>query len=315
MNEVFTKMGTNIYKTAGRFGIKVQKYSPEILVTIGVVGVIGTVVVACKSTLKAQDILDEHESNMQTVKDAADLNEEYRENDMKREAAMVYAITAKEFAKLYAPALGLGAFSIGCILAGNNILRKRNFALIAAYNTVSDMFNRYRKNVIDELGEEADGRFRAGKKAKKILVKQIDEKTGKEKEINKKVDVASVPGDISEYGRWFVKGNTTQYDNHPFYNISYVKSQETYFNNLLQTRGHVFLSEVYDALGFERTPASIVVGWVKGNGDDYIDFGIIDNAYIECDEYNTAKVDSKSSIYEDGFFVDFNVDGVIFDKI
>ena len=60
-------------------------------------------------------------------------------------------------------------------------------------------------------------------------------------------------------------------------------------------------------LGFPHTSAGAVVGWVRGNGDGYVDFGLMDF-------YSNA-----NRLFHEGFepniWLDFNVDGVIWDKI
>jgi hypothetical protein len=76
---------------------------------------------------------------------------------------------------------------------------------------------------------------------------------------------------------------------------------------MLRVRGHVFLNEVYDALGIERTKAGSVVGWVMGEGRaNSIDFGLYDGR-----ERARAFVNG----YERTIILDFNVDGVIYDLI
>lgn len=82
-------------------------------------------------------------------------------------------------------------------------------------------------------------------------------------------------------------------------------------NDLLRSRGHVFLNEVYDCLGIPRTKAGQIVGWVysKDNpvGDNYIDFGIYD-------VYKPAIADFVNG-YERSILLDFNPDGNIWELI
>jgi len=47
------------------------------------------------------------------------------------------------------------------------------------------------------------------------------------------------------------------------YNRAFLVNQLQYFSNLLETRGHVFVNEVYDALGFSRTVQGQLNGWIK----------------------------------------------------
>jgi hypothetical protein len=86
----------------------------------------------------------------------------------------------------------------------------------------------------------------------------------------------------------------------------FIRSQQNYANDLLNARGHVFLNEVYDMLGIERTSAGAVVGWVRGNGDNEIDFGVLNDLHSGQRFING---DERSVL------LDFNVDGVVYDLI
>jgi hypothetical protein len=58
-------------------------------------------------------------------------------------------------------------------------------------------------------------------------------------------------------------------------------------------------------MGFERTSAGFVVGWVlDGNGDGYIDFGL-----------SEARSSRFMNAEERSVILDFNVDGVVYDLI
>lgn len=102
---------------------------------------------------------------------------------------------------------------------------------------------------------------------------------------------------LSKYARYFTPGCPNWTENQD-YNMLYLKSQQTYANNLLRARGHLFLNEVYDMLGLPRTKDGCVVGWVFGS---YVDFGL-DNERDKDPEQR----------YQ---ILDFNVDGWILDRI
>lgn len=78
-------------------------------------------------------------------------------------------------------------------------------------------------------------------------------------------------------------------------NLVFLTAQENYLNKLLFGRGHVFLNEVLDALGFERTVEGCLVGWLS-NGES-ISFGLPKNQV------------------EGSITLTFNVQGVMFHKI
>ena len=106
------------------------------------------------------------------------MKEQYSSEDAKKDLAIVYVQTGVKFAKLYGPSVVLGALSITSILASNNILRKRNVALGAAYAAIDKGFKEYRSRVIERFGEEVDRELKYNLKAKKFDETVIDEETG-----------------------------------------------------------------------------------------------------------------------------------------
>lgn len=306
---------TKISKTVNKVGFKLQKHSPEILIITGIIGVVTSAVMACKATTKVNDILEETKENIDAIHAIAEkvANEEleytYEEDDKKKDLALVYAKTGIKFVKLYAPSAILCTLSIVSILASNNILRKRNVALAAAYATVDKGFKEYRSRVAERFGEAVDKELKYNIKARKITEKIIDPETGKEKTVKKTVEVAD-PNLYSDYARFFDCGND-YWEKDSEYNLMFLRSQQQYANDLLRSRGRLFLNEVYRMLGIPETKAGQVVGWVYDpenpdhNGDNYVDFGIYD--------INKPKARDFVNGYERTILLDFNVDGNIWE--
>ena len=299
----------------GRGGLVLKKYSPEILTAAGVIGTVGSTVLACKATLKVEDILDEAKKKSNLINAVHDgeieVDAEYTDKDYSKDLLVNRTQTAVKLIKLYGPAISLGALSIAAILGGQHILRKRNVAVMAAYKLCEESFNNYRSRVKDELGEEKDRQFYYGMTEETVKDK-AKSKDGKTKTITKKVEKA--PDHLySQYARFFDEANIN-WDKSPEQNMYFLKMVQNQMNDKLKARGHVFLNEVYDALGFDRSEAGQLVGWVwnKDNtameaGDGYIDFGIFDGnnyakrAFVNGDERS--------------ILLDFNIDGMIYDLI
>lgn len=299
----------------GRGGLVLKKYSPEILTAAGVIGTVGSTVLACKATLKVEDILDEAKKKSNLINAVHDgeieVDAEYTDKDYSKDLLVNRTQTAVKLIKLYGPAITLGALSITAILGGQHILRKRNVAVMAAYKLCEESFNNYRSRVKDELGEEKDRQFYYGMTEETIKDK-VKSKDGKTKTVTKKVEKA--PDHLySQYARFFDEANIN-WDKSPEQNMYFLKMVQNQMNDKLKARGHVFLNEVYDALGFDRSEAGQLVGWVwnKDNtameaGDGYIDFGIFDGndyakrAFVNGDERS--------------ILLDFNIDGMIYDLI
>lgn len=293
-----------------RFGFKLKKHSPEIMVIAGVVGVVTSAVMACKATTKASEIIDDTKDQMDKIKKVAAMPdvEDYTEEDMKKDIAIVYTQTAIKFVKLYGPSVLLGAASIASILAGHNITRKRNAALAAAYATIDNSFKDYRSHVIERFGEQLDKELRYNIKAKEFSEIVTDDK-GKEKTTKKTVEVAD-PNTYSDYARFFDDG-CTGWQKDAELNLVFLKHQQNYANDLLKRKGHLFLNEVYDMLGIPRTKAGQIVGWIYDedhpNGDNFVDFGIYD--------LNRERARDFVNGYERTILLDFNVDGNILNLI
>lgn len=296
-------MKFDITNTLNKGKLSVKRHSPEILIVTGVVGVVTSAVMACKATRKIDPVLEAHKQNAEAVhKKYANATEEKAE---KRELTRVYVKTAMGFVKLYGPSVTLGALSITGILASNNILRKRNVALAAAYATVDASFKQYRGRVIERFGEQVDKELRIGAHQEKIEMIETDE-NGKEKKVKKEVTVVDNPMP-SDYARYFAYGEARAAEPNEDYNLFFLKAQQELANHMLRANGFLFLNEVYEMLGIDKSIAGQAVGWVYDkntdeHGDNYVDFGI-QEVY--------RKRSDKPNDFEKVFLLDFNVDGGI----
>jgi hypothetical protein len=307
-----TEIMNQVSRTFNKVGFQLKQHSPEILVVAGVVGTVASAVMACKATLKVNDVLEEPKQTIEKIHIAVENGETeaglpYNVEDSKKDLAIVYVQTGVKLAKLYAPAIAVGALSIAGILKSNNILKKRNVALAAAYTAVDKSFKEYRSRVVERFGEELDKELKYNIKAKEVEEIVVDE-YGNEK-VEKTTVMVANPGK-SEFAVCFdetCEGWTRDAEA----NKRFLIAQQNYLNQKLQTRGYVLLNEVYEALGFQKTKAGHVVGWVYDeehpNGDNFIDFFMFDL----YDENKRAFANG----YEKSIWLDFNVDGNVYDLI
>lgn len=308
-----TEIISNLTRTFNRTGLKIKKHSPEILLAAGTVGVVVSGVMACKATLKVNEILDESKQQIDTIHSvAADPNmaEKYTAEDSKKDLAIVYTQTAVKMIKLYGPSVGLGVVSLGCMIGSNRILSKRNVALAAAYTAVDKSFKEYRGRVIERFGKQLDKELRYNIKAKEIEEVSKDE-NGHEVVKKEVVDVIEDdPNNYSPYSIVFDDGNEG-WDPDPERTKFFLIQQQNWANERLKAKGHLFLNEVYDMLGARRTKAGAQVGWVYDEknvvGDNYVDFGIFDTRRSKARDFVNG--------YEKVIVLDFNVDGYILDLI
>lgn len=316
-----TSIISSVTNSMNKVGFELKKHSPEILMVTGIVGAVASTVLACRATLKVNDILEKSKEDINAIHEVSAREDEevYSEEDAKKDLAITYAKTGVKLAKLYAPAVAVGVLSITSIAASHNILHKRNVAIAAAYATVDKSFKEYRGRVIDRFGEKVDRELKYNIKAKKISETVTDEETGKEKKV-KVIKQYVNPEDVSGYARFFEEytrdayGNVVKnscWDKNNEYNMMFLKAQQKVANDMLIAKGRLFLNEVYEMLGLPTSKAGQVVGWVydpknspSHSGDNYVDFGI----YASVENYSDFLYNDNEAI-----LLDFNVDGNIWD--
>lgn len=301
----------NLSRSFGKFSLKFKKHSPEIMVIGGVIGVVGSTIIACKATTKLSGILEESKENVNQIKDYVEDNgysEKYSEEDYKKDLAITYTQTAIKVAKIYAPAVILGTLSITSILAGHNITRKRNVALSAAYMAVDKSFKEYRARVVERFGEKLDKELRYN--IKQVETEEVVRNDEGGEEIVKTTEEVADPNTYSDYAKFYDDG-CLGWTKDPEANLIFLKQQQNYANDKLKRNGYLFLNDVYAMLGIRPTAAGQIVGWIYDEknpvGDNFVDFGL----------YDVSKPKTRDFVngYERVILLDFNVDGNILDMI
>lgn len=311
----------NVSRTFHKVGLQLKKHSPEILVVAGVAGTVVSAVMACKATTKVDAILAETKEKVEGVHSVLEnpviaqkyvekYGEEFTPEDAKKELAVIYVKTGLEFIKLYGPSVLLGSLSITSILASNNILRKRNVALAAAYATVDKGFKEYRGRVIERFGKELDRELKYNLKSQEIE-EVVTNEDGSETTVKKTVEVMDTTRPMySPYSVIYDDG-CKGWQKDPEANKFFLVQCQNWANEKLKAQGHLFLNDVYEMIGINKTKAGHVVGWVydKENpiGDNYVDFGIFDI-------YNEKAMDFVNG-RERNIILDFNVDGNVYDLV
>ena len=286
-----------IGRVVARNVLIVQKASPEMLLAGGIVGMVGSTVLACRATLKMDEVLDESKAKLNIAKHLD--HPEYSEKDRQRDVALIYFQTSVKAFRLYSPAILLGTISIAALTRSHNILSQRNAALMSAYAALDKGFREYRSRVVEKFGDEQDQEFRYGIEKTEVIDPETKQKSVK----------LTVPGEPSIYARFFDEMSSS-WNREPEYNMIFLKAQQNYANDMLHARGHIFLNEVYDLLGLERSIAGSVVGWLRssnGSTDNFVDFGIFNGDSEKARDFVNG--------FEGAILLDFNVDGVIYDKI
>lgn len=308
-----------LMNTITRFGGKIiflgKKYAPEILMVAGTAATVAGTVMACKATLKVDDILDEHKDSALRINQTYEKSKNgtltaatpYTATDRKKDLTKLYVMTGVKMAKTFGPAIALEAAGIACWGGACGIFKGRFLGAAAAYAALDDQFSQYRERVIEDRGEAKDQEYMYGLKAQEFLTTETKE-NGAEVTETKTVMVTPDGSDFDEY----VKKNgyspyakifdscNPNWTKDPSANNFFLRGVEQAMTDKLLARGYVFLDEVLVALGFPATKASKQVGWLLGRGDDKVSFNIVQ-------VYNSRFVNG----YEPSCVIDFNVDGVI----
>jgi Family of unknown function (DUF6353) len=296
-------------KNLSQLGIRVLAQSklylhqngPTILTGVGVVGFGVTVVLAVKASRRGIEEMDNIKDDLGTVekreiKDEPDTPEadRYTQSDRAKDYSTIIVNGTKTLAVIYGPAIIAGGISLTCFLTAHGMLRKQNAQLVAAYAALDVAFKAYRRRVAEEIGEDKEREvFWRGNHSRS----ELDEE-GRPCVINEYG--VNMP---SPYARFFDE-SCREWNKTPEYNLFFLRTQQQYANDLLQARGHLFLNEVYDMLGMERSQVGQLVGWkMNEGGDNCVDFGI----YEIADEVSRAFVNGHERVIQ----LDFNVDGVI----
>lgn len=300
-------IGKAVFSTATKVGHVAVQHSPEICIAAGIGGGVATTVLACRATLKVNEVCVENSAMYEKIdallEDPDMPEEEYSEQDAKNDRIILATGTFKTVAKEYGPVVLIGSASIVSILCGVNILNKRNIALVAAYTTLDTGFKTYRRRVIAELGEDADWRFRTGATQKKIEMDVVDEKTGEIKSKKVKTDVIEAGVEPIDYTINFSKEAIHIRDRLDVTgSLSYIEGVENSMNSVLRAKGYLTLNDVRVSLGVPEVWYGQIVGWtMDGTGDNEVHL----NPKTVWDEELGHMV----------IFLDPNVDGPMFNKI
>jgi hypothetical protein len=288
-------------RTFGKSLFVAKKYTPEILISVGVVGVVTSAVLASKATLRLEDVIDKTKDNLGKAHDLhVEEREDYTDQDYQKDVISIYTRSVLDVVKLYGPPVTLGLVSIGCIIGAHGIMRQRNVAVLGAYKALETSFAKYRKSVAEIIGEDKERDIRLG------FREEVEEdEEGNAKTVTYVDNVG--PHGYSQYARFFDE-TSPNWSRTSEYNLMFLRAAQNHANDLLHARGFVFLNEIYRELGIPMSQEGQLVGWTKkGNGDGYVDFGIYD---FESDDRRAFVNGLEKSI-----LLDFNVDGIIQDKI
>ena len=314
MNLALTKVVKNVGVTAGkvaaRTGLKLRKASPEIMLAGGIIAGVATVVTACIATKKVieEKVVETAHKDLDDIQLGIEDGNGNIIDDPKEKKKMSFRVYRKLIFNM-AKAYGIPAFllllSVGLILGSHGVLKKRYVSTTLAYKALDEAFKDYRKRVKDAVGEEKEMHFFNGtEECGEVTVIDENGDSHTEKDVQKVHPKKNAPYEFD----WNARTAPGNWEANTDYNLMFLRGIQNYANDLLHSRGHVFMNEVLDAIGLKRTPEGQAVGWLLDcGGDNYVDFGISEYYTDEFSDVQDGKIKN--------IHLNFNVDGVIWDKI
>lgn len=226
-----------------------MKHSPEILVGIGIAGMVTTAVMAVRATPKALKLIEREidRKNEELLDKAKEKHAEECRPISKLETLDVIRTAWKP----YIPAAVTGALSIACLIGASSVNAKRNAALAAAYSLSETALTEYREKVIETVGEKKEQTIRD-----KIAKERIEKDS-----VNNTEVIITGKGDTLCYdtvsGRYFKS------------DIDKIKKAKNELNHNLISEMYISLNEFYAEVGLTPVELGEMLGW---NVDD----GLID---------------------------------------
>lgn len=286
---------------------RISKHAPTILSVTASAGVIATGYLAWKAGTRFEDVEGRDWDRRKECLRNADIIPDEDVPKIERKNRILFIL---DTVRTVAPAAIVGAATITMIYFSNSISKKRLAAMGAAYATLQTAFDGYKRTMVEALGKESVDKIlkpklpNVGKSAEEILSSD-----NKSDAANVSDAVVNSLKALSPYARIIAEESSTCWDPNEDYTSQNLAAIQLWANRRLERKGHLFLNEVFDQLGLSRTREGAVVGWLKnGEGDGYVSFGDFDASIYRVPSDDYTRVDSN-------FIVDFNVDGVIWDRI
>lgn len=278
-----------IHRAIGAIKLSSKANAPTIMVVAGIGAMTVGTVLACKKTLKVEEVLQDHVADLEILGDQA----------TRRDKNTVITRAALDLTRLYAVPATCFIGGAALVFGGHRVMLKRNATLAIAFTALQKTFDTYRQRVVEEFGEHVDQGMLSGHKA----VEVVDPETGKSETVQSR-DWDQENVDL--YNRVFEQGATSMWEPDLGVNKMFVAQQQRYAQQRLGMRGYLYLSEVYEALGFPESDISRVVGWKVTTLPDgsrsipNVDFGL-DKPIPDDWKYNRQKA----------IYLDFNCQGLI----
>jgi hypothetical protein len=272
---------------------------PTLMVVGGVVSMTAGAVIGAKKTLELEEVLEPHVDTLEKIDRTSGTVPSYDDKAAYRDKAKVTTRVVLDCGKLYAVPAVLFVGGAAMVFGGHRMMLQRNATLAIGFTALQKAFDSYRANVAQQFGSDADQAMLNGWKKQEVF----NDKTGEVEQIN----VRDWDADEADpYNRVFEQGESTEWRPDLGMNKMFVAQMQRKAQTILGHRDVLYLSEVYESLGFDETPLSRVVGWkVRKNPDGSKDIPIVDFG-LDKRHPDDWKYGPDHAIY-----LDFNCQGLI----
>lgn len=305
MNKLFSNIAAKVGTVGAKALFKVKKASPELLIGGGIAVIVAGTVLACKATKKAEEIIYETEQDVLNIKEGIAKNEIINEDGINDIRHIKVKMVGRMIANYAIPAACITS-GIAMILASHGIMKKRQTALLTAYNALDAAFKKYRERVMaEENGRERDRRYLTGDDYPRDDVMNENEVD----DINRRgLQLMHVNSPYGPYTFEYSKFTARKWAPDALSNLNTIRSAEEWANRQLRLKGHLFLNDVLNYLDMDQVPWGQLVGWIRGseNGDSYVQI-------LATDTWETLEFDTDG--WKKPVFLEFNCDGAIWEDI
>lgn len=309
------KAGGLITRAAGQGKLILIKNGPHLMVYGGLIGVGVAIYEYCKATIQLEEARKQHRQTLEAIRTSIEDNKERADFDQKHYSKLIFE-EKRDYGlvlvKRYWAPTTLTLASFGLILTGFHKINARLGVMTVAYKALEDSYARYRQNVLEDAGEEKDREYLYGLKREKVEGVIVDE-DGNKKKVDAEVLKPKNNQEWSVYSRFFDE-YSSKWTSNASYNMMFLNAMESTADDKLYAQRYLFLSDVFEALGLPDCEMAHVVGWYLTPKEwrehkKHVDFRIMDLAQLS--ESKRLFVNG----YEPSILLDFNVDGVIWDKV
>lgn len=243
-----------------------RKAAPYICFGTGIVTFGCTITAAIRATMRLSDILEEYNSKKAEIEEVHNDNiESLTEEDTEETRTMLEksyksdkrSLTLHTVGRIALNYSATGAFGAACLASFGGafgFMREDYLGVSAALCGVTEAFDRYRNNVKEDLGADADAKYMYGYSLEKEEIEDVNPETGKKKKTKRDIFVGSASGfNTRRWEKWDYehRTGTTQWCESPAYSYDYITSITNQYQKKLDNGDYVIFADYLKELDLD----------------------------------------------------------------